>query len=189
MHAALDAGHTRYVPNAGLPELRKAVASQYATELGVPTTVSNTLVTNGAMLGVMTAFLAVLDPRDEVPLPDPGWPNYEMAAGLVGGKVVRYRMDIDDGFRPDPHTIEQRITERTKCLVVCNPSNPTGQVYERALLEDLIGVAERHDLQFVSDEIYRDLVFEGAHVSAAELSPERSIVISGVSKSYAMTGF
>ena len=188
IHAALDAGHTRYVPNAGLLDLRQAVASNYVSELGIPTAVSNTLVTSGAMLAVMTAFLAIVEAHDEVLLPDPGWPNYAMAVGLIGAKAVRYRTTMDDAFLPDPDAIERLIGDRTKCLVLCNPSNPTGQVYEKALLEALVALARRHDLHIVSDEIYRDLVFEGTHVSLAELAPERSVVISGVSKSYAMTG-
>ena len=189
VHEALDAGHTRYVPNAGLPELREAIARKYADEIGVPTAVSNTLVTNSGTLGVMTAFLSVLDPGDEVLLPDPGWPNYEMAVGLVGGRAVRYRATIEDAFVPDPRAIERLVGSQTKCLVICSPSNPTGQVYDRALLEELVAIARRHDLYIVSDEMYCDFVFEGEHASLADLAPERSVVITGVSKSYAMTGF
>ena len=189
VHEALDAGRTRYIPNAGLGVLREAVAARFTGELGVPTTTSNVLVTHGGMLGVMTAFMVLLEDGDEVLLPDPGWPNYAMAAGLIGARAKRYPATIADGFRPDPAAINTLIGRRTKCLVICNPSNPTGQVYDRPLLEALLEVAERHDLHVVSDEIYRDIVFEGEHVSAAALAPERAIVVDGVSKSYAMTGF
>lgn len=189
VHAALNAGHTRYIASAGLPELRQAVAEKFQRDTGTPTSVSNILINHGAMLSVTTAFLTLLEEGDEILLSDPGYPNYEMSVRLTGATIVRYPLRVENEFLPDPDEIENLITPRTKCLVLCSPSNPTGQVYDRKLMERFVQLAQKHDLYIVSDEIYQDIIFEGEHVSAAELDPDRSIVITGVSKSYAMTGF
>ena len=189
VHGALDAGHTRYIPNAGLGELRQAVARKFEMETGSATEASNVLITHGAMMGVATAFFTLLEPGDEILLPDPGWPNYEMSAQLTGARIKRYPLRIEQSFIPKPDEIESLISERTKALLLCSPSNPTGQVYDRSLMDALVAIARNHDLYLVSDEIYHDMVYEGEHASAASLDPDRSIVVSGVSKSYAMTGF
>ena len=121
VHAALEAGHTRYVPNAGLLDLRRAVADGYTVERGVPTNVSNTVVTTGAMLGAATALLAMLDAGDEVLIPHPGWPSYAMAVGLFGDRPGPYRTTIENAFLPDPELVERFICDRTKCILLCNP--------------------------------------------------------------------
>lgn len=189
VHQALDAGHTRYIPNAGLLELRQVVAEKFQRETGQPTTSANVLITHGAMMGLTTAYFALLEPGDEILLPDPGWPNYDMAVRMTGASVKRYPLRIEQNFLPLPSEIESLITERTKALMICSPSNPAGQVYDRALMKELVALAKKYDLFVLSDEVYQDIVFDGEHVSAAELDPDRSIVVSGVSKSFAMTGF
>ena len=184
-------GHTRYVPNAGIDPLRAAAARYVEGRTGVPTTPEHIVVTQGAVLGVATALLSLLDPGDEVLLPDPGWPNYAMAAPLFHGSSVFYELRPERRFLPDPEQVESLITPRTKLLLLCSPSNPTGQVHGRELTEALMEMARRHDLWVLADEIYSEIVFDGAdHVSCASHDPdERVILVTGMSKSYAMTGF
>lgn len=189
VHAALDAGHTTYISSAGIPELREAVAAKFQRESGVPTDTANTVVTSGAMAALAGSLFALLEPGDEVLLPDPGFPNYTAQAMLTGATIVPYPLRLDNDFLPDPNEVERLITPRTKAIMLCNPGNPTGQVFGRTLIEEIVALAQKHDLYVISDEIYQDLIFEGEHVNAASLDPDRSIVISGVSKSYAMTGF
>jgi aspartate aminotransferase/aminotransferase len=185
------AGHTRYVPNSGVHPLREAAARYVQGKTGVATGPENILVTQGAVLSVATAFLSLLDPDDEVLLPDPGWPNYSMAAPLFHGRSVFYNLTAENNFLPDVEQIESLITPRTKLLLICSPSNPTGQVYDEALTKKLMDLARRHDLWVLADEIYGEIIFDGAnYVSAAAHDPDnRVLLVTGMSKSYAMTGY
>jgi len=185
------AGHTRYVPNAGTNELRDAVARYVQGKTGVTTEPENILVTQGAVLSVATAFLSLVEPGDEVLLPDPGWPNYSMAVPLFHGSNVFYNLTAQNNFLPDVEQIESLITERTKLLLLCSPSNPTGQVYDEELTQQLMDLARRHDLWVLADEIYGEIIFDGVdHVSAAAHDPDgRVLLVTGMSKSYAMTGY
>ena len=184
------AGHTKYVANAGVPELRAAVARYIESRTGVSTGPENILVTPGAVMSVASAFMALLDPGDEILLPDPGWPNYQMAASLLQGQPVYYDLRPENQFLPDLDQVESQISDRTKLLLLCTPSNPTGQVYSAALMEALMELARRRDLYVLSDEIYGEIVFDQEHASALSYDPdERSIIVGGMSKSYAMTGF
>jgi len=183
-------GHTRYVANAGMPELRAAAAGYFERQTGVKTSVENILVTPGAVMSCATAFLALLDPGDEVLLPDPGWPNYHMAVSLVHGVPVYYNLRPTNQFLPDLDELEKLVTKRTRLLVACNPSNPTGQVYGADLTRDLVALATKHDLYFLSDEIYGAIVFDQEHSSALSYDQDdRTLIVSGMSKSYAMTGY
>ena len=183
-------GYTRYVPNAGVNPLRQAAAEYVQAKTGVATSAENILVTQGAVLSVATAFLALTDPGDEVLLPDPGWPNYAMAVPLFQGKSVFYAVRPENAFLPDPAQIESLITPRTKLLLLCSPSNPTGQVHDEALTKALMDVARRHDLWVLADEIYGEIVFEAKHVSCASHDPDgRVLLVTGMSKSYSMTGY
>jgi aspartate aminotransferase len=183
-------GHTRYVPNAGVDPLREAAAKYVQGKTGVATEPGNILVTQGAVLSVATAFLSLTDPGDEVLLPDPGWPNYSMAVPLFQGKSVFYDVRPENNFLPDPEQIESLITPRTKLLLLCSPSNPTGQVHDAALTAALMDVARRHDLWVLADEIYGEIVFDEKHVSCASHDPdERVLLVTGLSKSFAMTGY
>ncbi|MBT3341716.1 MAG: pyridoxal phosphate-dependent aminotransferase [Gemmatimonadetes bacterium] len=185
------AGHTRYVPNAGTNELRESAARYVQGKTGVPTEPEHILVTQGAVLSVATAFLSLLDPGDEVLLPDPGWPNYSMAVPLFHGRNVYYSLTAENNFLPDVAQIESLITDRTKLLLICSPSNPTGQVYDEAMIKQLMDLAQRHDLWVLADEIYGEIIFDGVrHVSAASHDPDgRVLLVTGMSKSYAMTGY
>ena len=183
-------GHTRYVPNAGEAELRAAAARYIQQKTGVASGAENILVTQGAVLSVSTAFLSLLEPGDEVLLPDPGWPNYSMAVPLFHGESKYYELRPENQFRPDPAQVESLITDRTKVLLLCSPSNPTGQVLDTEQVRSLMDLARKHDLWVVSDEIYGEIIFDGEHVSAASYdTDERVILITGMSKSYAMTGY
>ena len=184
------AGHTKYVPNAGVDALRAAAARHFERRTGVPTTSENILVTPGAVMSVATTFLALLEPGDEVLLPDPGWPNYEMAVSIVHGQPVFYNLRVENHFLPDLDEIDRLVSPRTKLLLLCTPSNPTGQVYDEALMRQLMDLAQRHNLWVLSDEIYGQIVFDQPHQSALPHDADgRAIVVSGMSKSYAMTGY
>jgi aspartate/methionine/tyrosine aminotransferase len=183
-------GYTRYVPNAGLGQLREAAARYLELHTGVATGPENMLITPGAVMSVATAFLSLLEPGDEVLLPDPGWPNYNMAVAIAHGQPVLYKLRPESKFLPDLAELEGLITPRTKLLLLCSPSNPTGQVYDASTMKALVALAQKHDLWLLSDEIYGEIVFDGPHTSALPFDQDgRSLVISGMSKSYAMTGY
>ena len=183
-------GHTKYVANAGVTELRDAAARYFQNKTGVETKVENVLVTPGAVMSVATAFMALLDPGDEVLLPDPGWPNYQMGVSLLLGTPVYYDLRPENQFFPSLEQLERLVTPQTKLLLLCTPSNPTGQVYGHDLMQKLMDFACRHDLYVLSDEIYGEIVFDGDHASALSYdTDERTLIVSGMSKSYAMTGF
>ena len=183
-------GHTKYINNAGVIELRTAVARYFERRTGVKTTPENILVTPGAVMGMATTLLALLEPGDEVLLPDPGWPNYHMATAVLHGRPVPYELRPEAGFLPDLEQMEGLVTPRTKVLLVCNPSNPTGQVYSADLVQSLVEFARRHDLYMLSDEIYGEIVFDQEYASALPYdTDERTLILSGMSKTYAMTGY
>lgn len=183
-------GHTRYVPNAGMPALREAAARYFEHKTGVATTPNHILITPGAVMSVATAFLALLEVGDEVLLPDPGWPNYTMAVALTHGKPVYYSLLPENEYLPDLEELQRLVTPKAKILLLCSPSNPTGQVYSADTMRELMAFAREHDLWVLADEIYGEIVFDRAHVSALPFDTDgRSLIVSGMSKSYAMTGF
>ena len=185
-----NAGHTKYVPNAGVDPLRAAAARYFERSTGVATGPEHILVTPGAVMSVASSFLALLEPGDEVLLPDPGWPNYHMAVSIVHGQPVFYNLRAENHFLPDLDEIESLISEKTKLMLLCTPSNPTGQVYDQTLMRELMGLAQRHDLWVLSDEIYGEIVFADQHHSALPHDEDgRTLIVSGMSKSFAMTGY
>ena len=185
-----NAGHTKYVPNAGVDPLRAAAARYFERSTGVATGPEHILVTPGAVMSVASSFLALLEPGDEVLLPDPGWPNYHMAVSIVHGQPVFYNLRAENHFLPDLDEIESLISEKTKLMLLCTPSNPTGQVYDQTLMRELMGLAQRHDLWVLSDEIYGEIVFADQHHSALPHDEDgRALIVSGMSKSFAMTGY
>jgi len=188
--AARD-GFTRYTANNGLPGLRELIARRQQARTGLPCTADQVVVTVGAVGALYTALMSVMDAGDEILLPDPGWPNYEAIVRLGDGVPVRYRLDPDNGFLPDIDEISRAVTPRTKAIMINSPGNPTGAVFPRELMDALGKLASRTGLYVISDEIYEDILFDGlAHVSAYEtVPPDRVLIVSGVSKSYAMTGW
>jgi aspartate aminotransferase/aminotransferase len=137
----------------------------------------------------MAAFEALIDPGDEVLVPDPGWPTYSVQLQLIGGVPKVYPAYVENNFVPKIEDIEAQITERTKALVLCNPSNPTGAVYPSETVREIVALATKYDLYVISDEVYEHLIFEGTPSTAALFDPERTIGIYSFSKSYSMTGW
>jgi aspartate/methionine/tyrosine aminotransferase len=183
-------GWTKYSPNAGLPPLRKRVAERCARRFGASVGPDRVVITTGAVGGLYTAVMTICDPGDDILVPDPGWPNYESIAHLAGARAVRYPMPAARGFLPDASEIEALVTPRTKAILVNSPGNPTGAVFPRALVLAIAEVARRNGLYVISDEIYEDIVFEGEPVSFGGLGlDDRVFVVSGFSKSFAMTGW
>ncbi len=183
-------GHTKYVANSGITELRAAAARYFERKTGVTTKLENVLVTQGAVMSVATAFMALLEPGDEVLLPDPGWPNYRMAVSLLHGIPVFYNLRPQNQFLPSLDELASLVTPRTKILVSCNPSNPTGQVYPSNIVQGLMDLARHHDLYVLSDEIYGEIVFDHQYISALSFdTDERTLIVNGMSKTYAMTGY
>lgn len=192
VEAALRAareGHTHYSPSAGIPTLRALLAEKVEARNGIRCTPERTVVTTGACGATALALLALLDPGDEVLVPDPGWPNYVQLAYAAGGIPVPYPLDPARGFEPDLDALEAAVSPRARVLVVNSPGNPTGAVLAPETLQALVELAGRYDLWVVSDECYEELVFEGRHVSPGALAPERTVSVFSFSKTYAMTGW
>jgi aspartate/methionine/tyrosine aminotransferase len=188
--AAVRAGWTKYSSNAGLPALRQQVAEHANRGRAQPLTANEIVITTGAIGALYSALMAVIDSGDEVLTPDPGWPNYEAIVHLAGGNAIRYVKPASRGFLPDAAEIARLITPRTKALLINTPGNPSGAVFPAALIAELGDIVRRTGIYLVSDEIYEDIVFESEHVSvAAHAPPDRVFIVSGFSKTYAMTGW
>ena len=190
---ALRAGQVHYSSNYGIPQLRAAIAEKLEKDSGLHYRPEDEIiVTVGANEAVGAAFLALLDPGDEVLVPDPAWLHYRWCAQLCGAKVVPVPCYAENEFVPDLATVASLITPKTRMLVINTPNNPTGAVYPKPLLEDLAKLAQKHDLLVMSDEIYERMVYGGAtHTSLASLPGmwERTLTINGLSKAYSMTGW
>jgi aspartate/methionine/tyrosine aminotransferase len=191
--ACRDPRNHHYTATAGLPELREAVAAKTGRDSGYQVTAAQVLVTNGAKQAVYNAFAALLDPGDEVLVPAPYWVTYPEAIRLAGGVPVPVPTDESTGFRVSPEALEALRTPRTKALLFVSPSNPTGAVYPPAEVEALGRWAAERGLWVVTDEIYEHLVYgDNAFSSMPALVPEladRCVVVNGVAKTFAMTGW
>lgn len=189
---AIEENKTRYTPSNGLLILREAVCSWMQEELGVSYKPSQIAVTSGAKHNVFIALQTICNPGDEVILPAPYWVTYAEAIRMAGATPVIVETTEETKFKMTAAMLENAITERTKCLILTNPSNPTGMVYGKEELMALAEVILKHDLYVLSDEIYCSLVYQGEFTSMAALSDEikeRTILINGASKSFAMTGW
>jgi len=187
---AAKAGWTKYSSNAGLPSLRNLVAKRVSSALGRPVSADAIVITTGAVGALYSALMSVVDAGDEVLVPEPGWPNYGAITHLAGATAVRFSQPAERGFLPDPAEIERLITARTKAIIINTPNNPTGAIFPRELMSRIMDIAQRTGIYVVSDEIYEDLIFEGSHVSAGTFGyMDRTFIISGFSKSFAMTGW
>lgn len=188
--AALREGWTRYTPNPGILPLRERIAARFSARLGQTIAVDRVVATTGAVGALYTAVNLVADIGDEILIPDPGWPNYHSMVHLAGAVPVHFAQPAANGYLPDPDRIAKQITSRTKAILYNTPGNPTGVVFPREIVAALAALAEKHGLYLIADEVYEDIVFEGAHVSAASFGlDDRVFVVSGASKSYAMTGW
>jgi aspartate aminotransferase len=191
--SALQAGKTKYVPTPGIEELRKAVAESYASAYGLKVAPGQVVVSPGGKFSCYLAIMATCSPGDEVVIPAPYWVSYPEMVKLAGA-VPRAVLATDrTGFKLKPEQLEAVVTSRTKLLILNSPSNPTGVVYSRPDLEAIMDIAVRRNLFVLSDEIYENLVYDGLTATClATLSPqaqERTIVASGFSKTYSMTGW
>jgi len=190
---ALREGKTKYAATPGIPPLREAIAAKYSELYQIPTAAAQVIVSPGGKFSCYLTILATCSPGDEVIIPAPYWVSYPEMVKLAGAVPVPVLATDATGFKLTPAMLEAAITPRTRLLILNSPSNPTGAVYTRAEVEALSAVALRHNLYVMSDEIYEHLLYDGAqHVSPASLSPEareRTIIVSGFAKTYAMTGW
>ena len=196
VEAAIDAlrsGKHHYAPNAGIPALRQAIAKKYAAEYRLEyNPASEIVVTNGVAEALYLAVHALLNPGDQILIPDPRWINYDVNAITHLVEPQSYSLHEDSGFQPDPDEIEEKITARTKMILLASPSNPTGGVIRREILERLALLVEKYDLIVLSDEIYEKIIYPPAqHVSIATLDGmrDRTVLLNGFSKTYSMTGW
>lgn len=191
--AAIRAGFTKYTPSSGIDELRQAIIDKFQSEQGLRYEKAQILVSCGAKHSLYNLAEAFLEAGDEIIIPTPYWVSYADQALLNDATPVFLPTDETAGYDIDPGSLERLVTPRTKAILVNSPCNPTGAVYEWRTLEAIAGIALRHQLLIISDEIYEKVLYDGAiHRSIASLSPEvadRTIVINGVSKAYAMTGW
>ncbi len=191
--AAIRSGFTKYTPSSGIDELRLAIVEKLKTEQGLDYHKSQVLVSCGAKHSLYNLAEALLEAGDEIIIPTPYWVSYSDQALLNDATAVFLPTKEEDGYAIDPDELERRITGRTKAILLNSPCNPTGATYERKMLEAIAAIALRHDVLVISDEIYEKVLYDGAtHVSIATLSPEmaaRTVIINGVSKAYAMTGW
>ena len=189
---AIDDNWSRYSPVPGYPALREAICNKLRTENGLDYEPSQIVVGNGAKQAVCNVILAIVDSGDEVIIPAPYWVSYPQMVLMADGKPVFVEATIEQDFKITPAQLEAAITPRTRALILCSPSNPTGSVYSAEELEALAVVLRRHpEVIVIADEIYEHINYVGAHASIAscEGMKERTAVINGVSKAYAMTGW
>jgi aspartate/methionine/tyrosine aminotransferase len=189
---ALDDGATHYAPFAGIPALREAIAEDASARKGFPVTPDRVFVTVGGKGVMLYAIIATVDPGDEVIVPDPGYPIYESLTRFMGGTPVPIPIRQEMEFRLDVDELASLVTPRTRMIVINSPANPTGGVLTRSDIERIAEIAVRHDLLVLADEIYARILYDGAeHVSIASLPgmADRTIVLDGFSKTFAMTGW
>ena len=188
---AIEDNFSRYSPVPGYPELRKAIVAKLKNENGLDYSMSEILVSNGAKQSVCNTVMALVNDGEEV-IPAPYWVSYPQMVKLAGGTPVIVNAGFDQDFKMTPEQLEAAITPKTRMLILCSPSNPTGSVYSKEELEALAEVIKRHEgLYVLADEIYEHINYVGHHESIAQFPgmKERSIIVNGVSKAYAMTGW
>ena len=188
---ALDEGKTHYAPFAGIPELRRAIADDATARKGFEVVPDRVFVTIGGKGVMLYAIEALIDEGDEAIVPDPGYPIYESVTRWVGGTAVPIPIRQENDFRLDPDELASLVTPRTRLIVLNSPANPTGGVLTRSDLERIAALAQEHDLVVLADEIYSRILYEGEHISIASLPgmADRTVVLDGFSKTYAMTGW
>ena len=191
--AAIKEGQTKYTPASGTLDLKKAICEKLKKDNGLDYTPANIVVSNGAKHSLMNAFDAIINPGDEVIVPAPYWVSYTEMIKMADGIPVIIETKEEDGFEFTPQQLINAITPKTKALILNSPSNPTGMLYEEEKLRKIAEIAVENDIFVISDEIYENLIYDGKqHVSIASFNDEiknRTIIVNGVSKSYAMTGW
>lgn len=192
-HQAIDKGMTRYTPTSGMPALKQTICKKLLNENGLVYTPDQIIVSNGAKHSISNACIALLDPGDEVLLPAPYWVSYPEMVKMADGVPVIIHTKRENDFLPCISDLQNSLTPRTKVIILNSPSNPSGTVYPRELLQAIAAFAVEHNLYVISDEIYEHLVYDEAeHISIASLNDQikaQTLVVNGVSKTYAMTGW
>ena len=190
---AMEEGNTKYTNVNGILPLREAICKKFKKDNGLIYKPSQIVVSTGAKQSLANVFLAILNPGDEVIVPNPYWVSYPELIGLADGKAVFVESDETSSYKFTKENLEKVVTEKTKAIILNTPNNPTGTIYNKEELIEIAEFAKKHDLIIVSDEMYEKLVYDGEkHISIASVSDdayERTIVINGLSKSYAMTGW
>ena len=188
---ALDAGYTHYVPSAGITEVREAIAADVSRRLDCEVPASRIVVTPGGKPIMFFTILALAEEGDEVIYPDPGFPIYESMVRFAGATPVPMRLREELGYNPDPDELASLVTPRTKLIIVNSPNNPCGSVIPDETLERIAELAVEAGAVVLSDEIYKDFYYEGSHTSITSFPSmwERTVILDGMSKSYAMTGW
>ncbi|MBD3181324.1 aminotransferase class I/II-fold pyridoxal phosphate-dependent enzyme [Candidatus Poribacteria bacterium] len=187
---AANSGFTRYTPNAGITSLREAIVEKLKRYNKIDTSIENITVTAGAVCAIATTLMALMEPDEEILIPDFSWPDYDMIITVNGWKYKRYPLLKDKGFVADMDVIPDLITDKTKVIMLNSPSNPTGAVFPKEIQKRFFEIAEEYDLYLISDETYDQLVFDAEHISPAIYDTEgRVISIFSFSKVYSMTGW
>ena len=189
---AINDGVTSCPPVPGFPELRKAVADKYQQDLGLSYEPSQVVVSTGGKQTLINILMTIVDPGDEIVLPAPYWVSYPEMIKMVGGELIPIPTTVDVDYKITPEQLQAAITDKTRAVMLCSPSNPTGSVYSEEELKQLAAVLEQYpDLYIISDEIYEYINFRGTQHSIAQFGnlQERTMIVSGVSKGFAMTGW
>ena len=189
---AINDGITKYTPAAGTMELRRAVCKKLKDENGLDYEPEQIIITNGAKHALVNTFMAILNPGDEVLIPAPFWVSYPEMVKIADGVPVTLETKEENGFKFTAQEFENAISEKTRAIILNSPSNPTGMVYTEEELRAIADVAVKNNIYVISDEIYEHLIYEGTHTSVASFNDkikELTIIINGVSKTYAMTGW
>lgn len=188
---AINANQTHYTPSPGIPELRKIIAEKFSERSAVPFVMEDVVVMPGAKPVMFHMINALVDPGDEVIVPNPGFPIYESVVNYLGGTSVPLPMLEEKDFNFSLEDLEKLITPKTKLIILNSPQNPTGGVLTKEVLAGIAKLAVQHDLWVLSDEIYDHILYEGEHISITSFEgmPERTVILHGCSKAYAMTGW
>jgi aspartate/methionine/tyrosine aminotransferase len=189
---AMNSGYTHYVPSAGIPELRQAIAEYISKTRNISVSADEVVVTPGAKPIMFFSILVLVNPGDEVLYPNPGFPIYESLINFVGARPVPIPLKEENDFSLDPEYVKQKITKKTKMIIINSPENPTGGVITREQLKVIADcITDRDDVFVLADEIYSRIIYEGKHESITQFSgmKEKTILLDGFSKTYAMTGW
>ena len=186
---AIAKGLTKYTPSEGMIELREAVAGKFKRENNLSYSPDEIMVSTGGKQILYNAFMAVLNPGDEVIVPAPYWVSYPAQVQLAGGITVPVMTQAENGFIPDIEAMRAAITPRTKVIVINSPCNPTGAVYPKETVKAIVEMAAERDIWIFTDDLYEHLVYDGEFTSAAQYAQDKTLIIHGASKSYALTGW
>jgi len=188
---ALDEGYTHYTPSQGIPELREAIAEHERDYKGIPVDPSRVVVSPGAKVMIMFALQVLVDEGDEVIYPDPGYTAYKGLIMLAGGKPVPLELRAEEGFEVNAERLESLVTSNTKLIILNSPGNPTGNISRKHELDEIARIALERGLYVISDEVYSRIIYDGEHLTVASIPGmmERTVIVDGFSKTYAMTGW